>query len=99
MGLSLLPADIQNIPRGSSRSGLDEMFSLPLRNAREDFERVYLATQLRRFDGNISRMANFVGMERSALHRKLKALNIDNMDAAENAVTARDKDTEKGAPS
>ena len=99
VGLCLLPADIQNIPRGSARSGLDEMFSLPLRNAREDFERVYLATQLRRFDGNISRMANFVGMERSALHRKLKALNIDNMDTAENAVTARDKDTEKGAPS
>ena len=99
VGLSLLPADIQNIPRGSSRSGLDEMFSLPLRNAREDFERVYLATQLRRFDGNISRMANFVGMERSALHRKLKALNIDNMDAAESAVTARTEDTEKGAPS
>jgi hypothetical protein len=44
-------------------------------------------------------MANFVGMERSALHRKLKALNIDNMDAAESAVTARTEDTEKGAPS
>ena len=75
------------------------MFSLPLRNAREDFERVYLATQLRRFDGNISRMANFVGMERSALHRKLKALNIDNMEAADHAVAARTIDSEKGATS
>ncbi|MGB0960062.1 MAG: sigma-54-dependent transcriptional regulator [Halocynthiibacter sp.] len=50
--------------------------SLPLREAREVFEREYLLTQINRFGGNISRTAAFVGMERSALHRKLKALKI-----------------------
>jgi two-component system nitrogen regulation response regulator NtrX len=48
----------------------------PLREARETFEREYLRVQIRRFSGNISRTANFIGMERSALHRKLKALGI-----------------------
>jgi two-component system nitrogen regulation response regulator NtrX len=51
--------------------------TLPLRDARELFEREYLLTQINRFGGNISRTATFVGMERSALHRKLKALGID----------------------
>ena len=50
--------------------------SLPLREAREMFEREYLVAQINRFGGNISRTANFVGMERSALHRKLKSLNV-----------------------
>ena len=50
--------------------------TLPLREAREMFEREYLMTQINRFGGNISRTANFVGMERSALHRKLKSLAI-----------------------
>ena len=50
--------------------------TLPLREARELFEREYLLTQLNRFGGNISRTATFVGMERSALHRKLKSLNV-----------------------
>ncbi|MZR13143.1 response regulator [Maritimibacter sp. DP07] len=50
--------------------------TLPLREAREAFEREYLMTQINRFGGNISRTANFVGMERSALHRKLKSLGI-----------------------
>ena len=50
---------------------------LPLRDAREVFEREYLVAQINRFSGNISRTAEFVGMERSALHRKLKALGID----------------------
>jgi two-component system nitrogen regulation response regulator NtrX len=49
---------------------------LPLREARELFEREYLLTQINRFGGNISRTATFVGMERSALHRKLKSLNV-----------------------
>ena len=49
---------------------------LPLRDAREVFEREYLVAQISRFGGNISRTAEFVGMERSALHRKLKALGI-----------------------
>jgi two-component system nitrogen regulation response regulator NtrX len=50
--------------------------SLPLREAREVFEREYLIAQVNRFGGNISRTASFVGMERSALHRKLKSLGV-----------------------
>ena len=46
--------------------------SIPLKEARENFEKEYLTIQLKKFNGNISKMANFVGMERSALHRKLK---------------------------
>lgn len=52
--------------------------TLPLREAREAFEREYLLTQISRFGGNISRTAQFVGMERSALHRKLKSLSVVN---------------------
>jgi two-component system nitrogen regulation response regulator NtrX len=55
---------------------INNVVSLPLREARELFERDYLLTQINRFGGNISRTASFVGMERSALHRKLKSLNI-----------------------
>ena len=55
---------------------INNLVSLPLREARELFERDYLLTQIDRFGGNISRTASFVGMERSALHRKLKSLNI-----------------------
>ena len=50
--------------------------ALPLREAREVFEKEYLVAQINRFGGNISRTANFVGMERSALHRKLKSLGV-----------------------
>jgi two-component system nitrogen regulation response regulator NtrX len=50
--------------------------STPLREARESFEREYLRVQIRRFSGNISRTASFIGMERSALHRKLKMLGL-----------------------
>jgi two-component system nitrogen regulation response regulator NtrX len=54
-----------------------EIMTLPLREARELFERQYLEAQLLRFGGNISRTAAFVGMERSALHRKLKFLGVN----------------------
>ena len=50
--------------------------SVPLKEARENFEKEYLTIQLKKFNGNISKTANFVGMERSALHRKLKGLGI-----------------------
>jgi two-component system nitrogen regulation response regulator NtrX len=53
-----------------------EIMQLPLRDAREVFEREYLLAQVTRFGGNISRTATFVGMERSALHRKLKSLGL-----------------------
>jgi two-component system nitrogen regulation response regulator NtrX len=60
---------------GLSNATLSIMGS-PLREARESFEREYLRVQIRRFSGNISRTASFIGMERSALHRKLKALGL-----------------------
>ena len=58
------------------RAFVEQLMGLPLRDAREVFEREYLVAQISRFGGNISRTAEFVGMERSALHRKLKALGI-----------------------
>ncbi|NRA99457.1 MAG: sigma-54-dependent Fis family transcriptional regulator, partial [Rhodobacteraceae bacterium] len=60
--------------------------TLPLREAREIFEREYLLTQINRFGGNISRTATFVGMERSALHRKLKSLKVVTSNRAGNRV-------------
>ena len=65
--------------------GLEQIISLPLREARERFEREYLLAQINRFGGNISRTAGFIGMERSALHRKLKALGVSNQSRAESA--------------
>ncbi len=59
-----------------------EMLSMPLREAREEFERQYLEAQVTRFGGNISRTATFVGMERSALHRKLKSLGVHGSQGA-----------------
>jgi two-component system nitrogen regulation response regulator NtrX len=57
--------------------GGEKLLSLPLREAREAFERDYLVAQISRFGGNISRTAEFIGMERSALHRKLKSLGVE----------------------
>ena len=54
----------------------EKNFSFPLKEARENFEKSYLTSQLKKFKGNISKTADFVGMERSALHRKLKSLKI-----------------------
>jgi two-component system, NtrC family, nitrogen regulation response regulator NtrX len=56
--------------------GGEHLLTLPLREARETFERDYIASQLSRFGGNISRTSNFIGMERSALHRKIKMLGL-----------------------
>ncbi|MCI5046829.1 MAG: sigma-54 dependent transcriptional regulator [Aquisalinus sp.] len=72
-----LPVDIVNAgPALPSSDNLEQIITLPLREAREKFEREYLLAQINRFGGNISRTANFICMERSALHRKLKALGI-----------------------
>ena len=70
-------------------SQIGNISSLPLREARELFERDYLLTQINRFGGNISRTASFVGMERSALHRKLKSLEINtrNKNSSEDSST------------
>ncbi|MWD29496.1 response regulator [Aquicoccus sp. SCR17] len=78
------PIEARELPQDSDagHGGEDRVIlsgslaTLPLREAREAFEREYLLTQINRFGGNISRTANFVGMERSALHRKLKSLGV-----------------------
>ena len=57
----------------------EKSLSVPLKEARENFEKEYLSSQLKKFGGNISKMAKFIGMERSALHRKLKGLNIKDL--------------------
>ncbi|NBN62123.1 response regulator [Microvirga tunisiensis] len=73
----LLPAEVgAMLPNLPSNGGGDHLMSVPLREAREIFERDYLQAQIKRFGGNISRTAEFVGMERSALHRKLKSLGL-----------------------
>ncbi|EJU14107.1 sigma-54 dependent transcriptional regulator [Novosphingobium resinovorum] len=71
----MLPPEIFN-SRGGADTGVTVMMSAPLREARESFEREYLRVQIRRFSGNISKTAAFIGMERSALHRKLKLLGM-----------------------
>src|SRR5918998_3323497 len=75
--VDLLPAEVLD-SQGSAGMGGPSLAIMgsPLREARESFEREYLKIQIRRFSGNISRTASFIGMERSALHRKLKALGI-----------------------
>ena len=72
----LLPTDLGNNGGWNGGKGGDPVISLPLREAREIFERDYLVVQINRFGGNISRTAAFIGMERSALHRKLKSLGV-----------------------
>ena len=58
---------------------VENSLSIPLKEARENFEKEYLTTQLKKFGGNISKTAKFVGMERSALHRKLKGLGVKDL--------------------
>jgi two-component system nitrogen regulation response regulator NtrX len=74
----MLPQDVGSmVPSMPKGAGGEHLMGMPLRDAREAFEREYLRAQISRFSGNISRTAEFVGMERSALHRKLKALGMD----------------------
>jgi two-component system nitrogen regulation response regulator NtrX len=78
IGVDELPPELVH----GANAGLDiheaDYVTLPLRDARERFERAYLKAQLDRFGGNVSRTAQFVGMERSALHRKLRALDLQS---------------------
>ena len=75
--VDMLPAEVgAMVPTTPSGAGGEKLMSLPLRDAREIFEREYLMAQIARFSGNISRTAEFIGMERSALHRKLKSLGV-----------------------
>jgi len=72
-----LPSEVRSSAPDLLRGkGEEQLMTLPLREAREIFERRYLLTQITRFNGNISKTALFIGMERSALHRKLKSLGI-----------------------
>jgi two-component system nitrogen regulation response regulator NtrX len=81
IGVDGLPPDLANSAAGAmDPTSNAELVSMPLREAREHFERAYLHAQLQRFGGNISRTATFVGMERSALHRKLKTLGLNSDD-------------------
>jgi len=78
-----LPDEIGSGVPFASSGNAEHLMSLPLREAREIFEREYLTAQINRFGGNISRTAEFVGMERSALHRKLRALGLTSSERAE----------------
>jgi len=72
---SMLPSEVTGGKLGGG-SGIAALMGAPLREARETFEKEYLSVQIRRFSGNISKTASFIGMERSALHRKLKLLGM-----------------------
>jgi two-component system, NtrC family, nitrogen regulation response regulator NtrX len=73
----MLPPDVGTlVPSTPNGAGGEKLLGLALREAREAFEREYLVAQISRFGGNISRTAEFIGMERSALHRKLKSLGV-----------------------
>jgi two-component system nitrogen regulation response regulator NtrX len=75
----MLPNEIASpVPMSTNGAEGEHLMSLTLRDAREIFEREYLVAQVNRFGGNISRTAEFVGMERSALHRKLRALGVNS---------------------
>jgi len=88
---STITADMIPSDKGGTNSLLSknedqvEIMTLSLREARERFEKEYLEAQVNRFGGNISKTASFVGMERSALHRKLKSLGIHNNDKMKEA--------------
>jgi two-component system nitrogen regulation response regulator NtrX len=74
-----IPTEVAPVSEQASAAvDKSELMGLPLREAREIFEREYLVAQVARFGGNISRTAEFVGMERSALHRKLKSLGVQS---------------------
>tara|TARA_R110000824_G_scaffold155226_1_gene327467 strand:+ start:18205 stop:19599 length:1395 start_codon:yes stop_codon:yes gene_type:complete len=82
----MLPAEVGSSAQITvNGSGGEHIMALPLREARETFEREYLMAQISRFGGNISRTAAFIGMERSALHRKLKSLGVATTNRAEAA--------------
>ena len=83
----MLPKEIGEMLPNTGGADGEHLMSLPLKEAREAFERDYLAAQVGRFSGNISRTAEFVGMERSALHRKLKSLGLTEKKPAEESAS------------
>jgi two-component system nitrogen regulation response regulator NtrX len=96
------PIEARELPNDEEKSAEEgrvvlsgALATLPLREAREAFEREYLLTQINRFGGNISRTASFVGMERSALHRKLKSLGVVTTTKSGARVARVDMDDEE----
>ncbi len=95
IGAAELP---QSEPQGQEEGKVvlsGSLATLPLREARELFEREYLLTQINRFGGNISRTASFVGMERSALHRKLKSLGVVTTNKSGSRVATVEEEGER----
>jgi two-component system, NtrC family, nitrogen regulation response regulator NtrX len=83
----MLPPEVGNsLSPSTNGSGGDNLMAMPLKNARENFEREYLLAQISRFGGNVTKTAEFVGMERSALHRKLKSLGVGSLERLAEAV-------------
>ncbi|WP_162653885.1 sigma-54 dependent transcriptional regulator [Lentilitoribacter sp. Alg239-R112] len=78
INVDMLPDEVTELGPAKRDGGQQHIMTLPIREAREAFEREYLLAQISRFGGNISKTASFVGMERSALHRKLKSLGVGN---------------------
>lgn len=78
INVDMLPDEVTEVGPAKRDGGQQHIMTLPIREAREAFEREYLLAQINRFGGNISKTAAFVGMERSALHRKLKSLGVGN---------------------
>jgi two-component system nitrogen regulation response regulator NtrX len=93
----MMPPDLkqQAVDMIHGREGV-ELMSKPLREAREIFEREYLLSQVNRFGGNISRTASFIGMERSALHRKLKSLGVHTGDKDNGEKESSGRDAAEG---
>ncbi len=101
ISVGVLPSEL-NTPTSKLLGGEDaaSVMSVPLREAREVFEREYLRVQIRRFSGNISRTASFIGMERSALHRKMRSLGLSDFERSahreEGAEEAGDVESVQG---
>ena len=83
---SMLPSDTGGAGSQAATFGIEHLLVHPLREAREEFERDYITAQLGRFGGNISRTAQFIGMERSALHRKIKLLGLSSRNEEDTEV-------------
>lgn len=84
----MLPSEVGSSSPALPSQSAEQVISLPLREAREHFEREYLVAQISRFGGNISRTAAFIGMERSALHRKLKSLGVSSSQRQEDTAAS-----------
>ena len=98
IGAEVIPAALRPAAgHAHALAGPADLMTLPLRDARRQFERDYLRAQVARFGGNVSRTAQFVGMERSALHRKLRSLGMLDRENSEHG-RAEDRPAGAGKP-